>query len=94
MFIKKENVEEFMKASFELANNTRKEPGNVRYDILRANEDGTRFFFYEMYKSQEAFVEHQKSEHFCRWEATVTGWMERPFEGAPFTPVFFGDAQC
>ena len=92
--IKKENVEEFMKASFDNAVNSRKEPGNVRYDILRSNDDETKFFFYEVYKTYDDFVAHQKSEHFQRWEATTKDWMEEPFQAAMKTPVFFGESKC
>ena len=44
IFVKKENVEEFVKATLDIATNSRKEPGNIRYDVLRANDDETRFF--------------------------------------------------
>lgn len=93
-FIKKENVEDFMKASFDNATNSRKEAGNVRYDILRSNDDETKFFFYEVYKTYDDFLTHQKSEHYLRWEKTVTDWMAQPFQIAMNSPVFFGESQC
>ena len=94
LFVKKENLEDFMKASLDNATNARKEPGNVRFDILRANDDETRLFFYEVYQNYEAFVTHQKTEHYLRWEATTKDWMAQPWQVVMGTPVFFGESQC
>lgn len=94
IFVKKENVEDFVKASLDNATNTRKEPGNIRFDVLRSNDDETRFFLYEAYNTQDDFVAHQKTEHYLRWKATVADWMAQPRQGVKHTSVFFGDSQC
>ena len=63
-----DRVEEFIqliehdaKASLE------QEPGCLRFDVLRDPKDDTKFTFYEVYVSAEAFAHHQTTEHFAMW---------------------------
>lgn len=60
---------------------TRSEPGNVRFDVLRHEDDPTRFFLYEVYRSREDFVAHQKTPHYLAWKAAVADWMAEPRQG-------------
>ena len=39
--VKPENVEDFKKISLYNHENSRKEPGNVRFDVLQSNDDPT-----------------------------------------------------
>ena len=52
--VKPENVEDFKKISLYNHENSRKEPGNVRFDVLQSNDDPTYFTLYEVYESPEA----------------------------------------
>ena len=46
VFVKPPNVEPFLDATLDNARHTRKEPGNLRFDVLRAEDDPTRFLLY------------------------------------------------
>ena len=48
----------------ELAQAIRKEPGNVQFMVHRSCNDPVEFLLYEVYASEEAFREHQQTEHF------------------------------
>lgn len=48
-----------------------REPGNLRFDVLRSAEDPTRFVLYEVYASAEAAAAHRETAHFVRWRETV-----------------------
>jgi len=50
----------------ELATAVRREPGNLQFTVHRSLDDENEFLLYEIYRSQEAFAEHQKTEHFKR----------------------------
>jgi quinol monooxygenase YgiN len=50
----------------ELAQAIRREPGNVRFTVHRGCDDANEFLLYEVYSSEEAFRQHQKTEHFKR----------------------------
>jgi autoinducer 2-degrading protein len=91
LFVKPENVEAFIAATLDNARNTRKEAGNLRFDVLRAEDDPTRFMLYEVYQQKDDFAKHQQTEHYARWKSAVTDWMAQPRVGVKHTPVFFGD---
>jgi autoinducer 2-degrading protein len=93
VFVKPEFVEAFVEATLDNATNTRREPGNVRFDISRAEEDPNRFLFYEVYRDKGGFLAHQQTEHYLRWKAKVADWMAQPRQGVRHWGVFFGDAK-
>ena len=56
---------------------SRKEPGCRAFDVLRADDDPLRFYFYESYDDQEALDYHKTTEHFAAWTAfKATGGVE------------------
>lgn len=93
IFVKPEFVEQFIAATLDNASNTRKEPNNLRFDIVRAEDDANRFMLYEVYKARDDFAAHQQTEHYLRWKAKVTDWMSQPRQAVKHDKViFFGDA--
>ena len=89
--VKNEFVEPFIEATLDNARQTRAEPGNVRFDFLQAEDDGARFFLYEVYRSAADFEAHHQAEHYLRWRQTVGDWMREPRQAAKFRTLFFGD---
>jgi autoinducer 2-degrading protein len=92
-FVKPEFTQAFVEAVLDNARNTRQEPGNVRFDVLRGEEDPNRFLLYEVYRQKEDFAKHQQTEHYLRWKNKVADWMAQPRVGVRHLPVFFGDSQ-
>ncbi len=45
----------------------RDEPGCLRFDVVRDNDDPDHYLFYEVYRDAEAFAAHRASDHFVRW---------------------------
>ena len=91
IFVKAEFVDAFAKATLENARNTRKEPDNLRFDVLNATDDFTCFMLYEAYTSKEGFAAHQRTAHYAKWKETVADWMAKPRVGLKFNTLFFGD---
>ena len=91
IFVKGDKVEEFIAATLDNARNTRREPGNIRFDVLRAEDDPTRFLLYEVYQQKDDLASHQRTDHYARWRSAVTDWMAQPRVGVKHVPVFFGD---
>jgi (4S)-4-hydroxy-5-phosphonooxypentane-2,3-dione isomerase len=89
--VKKEQVDAFIQATLENARNTRLEPGNVRFDVLQAEQPATRLLLYEAYRSEDDFAAHQKTEHYLRWREAVADMMAQPREGVKHHSLFFGD---
>jgi len=91
--VKPDQVDSFIEATLDNARNSRGEPGNVRFDVLRCEDDPTRFLLYEAYLSKDDFAKHQQTEHYLRWKETVADWMAQPRQGVKHTSIFFGDGE-
>lgn len=94
IFVKPEFADPFVAATLDNARNTRKEPGNVRFDVARCADDPGRFLLYEAYHTLEDFKAHQQMPHYFRWRDAVTNWMAQPRQGVKHNAVFFGDAEA
>lgn len=86
-----EHVESFIQATLENARESRKEPGNVRFDVLQAEADPAQFFLYEVYREKEDFGRHQQTPHYLRWKETVAPWMAVPRRGIRHLSLFPGE---
>ena len=86
--VKPESVAEFIAATEDNHHNTRREPDNVRFDVLRRNDDANRFVFYEVYTSEAGFSAHQKTEHYLRWRDKVAPMMAEPRSPQKCTSLF------
>ena len=93
VFVKPENVETFITATMDNAENTRKEPGNVRFDVSQCEDDPNRFLLYEVYKAKEDFTAHQQTPHYLRWRETVAPWMAQKRQGVKHNNLFPVDAE-
>jgi (4S)-4-hydroxy-5-phosphonooxypentane-2,3-dione isomerase len=83
-----EHVEAFVEAILDNARNTRKEPGNIRFDVLRAIDNPAKFFLYEVYKSEADLKAHQQTEHYLRWRERVAPMMAEPRVGEKYENIF------
>lgn len=87
--VKPENVEDFKKATLLNFEGTRKEPGNVRFDILQDSQNPTQFTMYEVFADENAAAAHKATEHYHIWRETVAPYMASPRRAAHTTPVAF-----
>ncbi len=86
--VKPGNADCFIAATLKNAENTHKEPGNIRFDVLQANDDENRFFLYEVYKTEDDFKAHQQTKHYLTWRETVEDWMAEKRQGVKHTNIF------
>lgn len=75
--------EKFIRETIKNYNNTRKEPGNIRFDFLRSKKDPSRFLLYEVFVDEVAVLAHKETLHYRKWKETVEPWMAIPREGVP-----------
>ncbi len=90
--VRPSHVEAFIDATLENARATRGEPGNVRFDLLRQEQDPNRFTLYEVYRGPEDFASHQQRAHYLKWRETVAEWMAEPRVGVRHRSLFPPDA--
>lgn len=86
-----EHVDAFIAATLANARGARSEPGNLRFDVLRAEDDPQHFTLYEAYESAEALAAHRETPHYQRWAAEAVPWMAQPRTRVISQPLFFGD---
>ncbi len=65
-----------------------REAGNVRFDILQASDDPSRFVLYEAYASAAAAAAHKQTPHYLAWRATVAEWMAEPRQGIAYNGLY------
>ncbi len=81
VYVKPENIDDFIEATIENHEASIKEPGNMRFDVLQSMTDPTRFSLYEAYQSEAEVAAHKKTEHYLKWKEKVDSWMAKPREG-------------
>jgi autoinducer 2-degrading protein len=81
VYVKKEFIDAFINATVRNHQESIKEEGNLRFDVLQLSSDPSRFTLYEAYISEEASCDHKKTPHYLTWKDTVAPWMEKPREG-------------
>ncbi len=79
--VKPENVVQFIEATLENHQNSVKEDGNLRFDVLRRRDNQSAFTLYEAYASEEAAAAHKKTVHYLKWRDAVESWMAEPRRG-------------
>ncbi len=76
--VKFENIEEFKKITLYNCENSRREEGNIRFDLLQNKEDPAKFTLYEHFRDKSAVEFHKTTEHYKKWAATVEPFMASP----------------
>lgn len=63
--VKPELLGEFKTAILKNAElSVQRDPGCVRFDVLQEEDDPTRWYFYEVYEREQAWLDHRESAHF------------------------------
>jgi autoinducer 2-degrading protein len=86
--VKPDFIESFIEATRENHEQSVKEPGNFRFDILQDAVDPGKFILYEAYEHQEAVAAHKETAHYKKWRDTVEPWMAKPREAVKYTLLF------
>lgn len=84
IIVKPGQVDEFLDAFRINFEGTRKEPGNLRFDVLRDPENTDRFMVYEVFQSDAALDAHRKTPHYQECVRRID-----PLLAAPRTKTYF-----
>jgi len=76
--VKEGREDAFLAASRNNAENSRREPGVTRFDVLQQLDDPTRFVLVEGYVSEDAVTAHRQTDHYATWRAAVDDIMAEP----------------
>lgn len=85
--VKPDKIDDFLELVQYNHQNTRQEPGNLRFDVLRSQDDPARFALYEVYRTPDDVSAHQQTAHYARWKSTIDGLLAEPRHRAMFTTL-------
>jgi quinol monooxygenase YgiN len=86
--VKPDQLEAFEAATIENAQNSVQEPGIARFDVIRQQDDPTRFVLVEVYRTAEDPGKHKETAHYQKWRDTAAGMMAEPRTSIKYTNVF------
>ena len=86
--VKPEHIDAFLDATRANHEGSVREPGNVRWDVLRSVEDPTRFVLYEWYTDETAAKAHKETAHYFAWRDAVTDWLVEPRVPVRYDGIF------
>ena len=90
--VKPEHLAEFLDITLENHRGARTEPGNLRFDVMQAEDDPTRFVLVEVYRDAEAAAAHKATSHYLAWRDRVADWMASPRQGIRYRAVAMSEA--
>ncbi len=90
--VKPDQVEAFKQATIENAQNSVREPGIARFDVIQQLDDPTRFMLIEVYRKPEDQGLHRQTAHYQKWRDTAEPMMAEPRTAVKFTNVFPGES--
>jgi quinol monooxygenase YgiN len=68
------------------------EPGVARFDVVRQQDDPSRFVLVEVYRSPEAALAHKETPHYAVWRDTVAEMMAEPRSSLKYLNLHPDDA--
>jgi quinol monooxygenase YgiN len=83
-----DSVEAFEAATLENARNSIREPGVVRFDVARQEDDPTRFVLVEIYRTADDPARHKATAHYLAWRDAVESMMAEPRRSVRYHEVF------
>lgn len=86
LMIKPETHAEFIAAATACIKETRKEPGNIAYDLHESVTDHSKMVFVEQWENAEALVPHRAAEHMKTFGRVVVKCLSAPPKIEVITP--------
>ena len=86
--VKPEHIDAFIDATRANHEASTREPGNLRFDVLRSVDDPDRFVLYEWYVDVDAAQAHKLTPHYDTWREAVADWLVEPRHGVRYTGLF------
>jgi len=86
--VKPDRVNDFLQLVTFNATESRKEPGNLRFDVVLSLDNPTLFRLYEVYRDEAAVAAHQATPHYAKWRAEIEALLVTPRLSEKFISVF------
>jgi autoinducer 2-degrading protein len=76
--VKDDSIEAFKTATIENAQNSIREAGIARFDVIQQQDDPSRFVLVEVYRTADDPAKHKETAHYQKWRDTVADMMAAP----------------
>jgi autoinducer 2-degrading protein len=90
--VKTEFIEPFKLASLENANESVKETGIARFDVIQQVDDNTRFVLIEVFRTPDAPARHRETQHYQKWRDIVEPMMAEPRSRTQYQNLYPDDS--
>jgi quinol monooxygenase YgiN len=91
--VKPDSIELFKQATISNAQQSLKEAGIARFDVVQQQDDPSRFVLVEVYRNADAPAAHKETKHYQTWRDTVAPMMAEPRFSVKFGSVFPEDPE-
>jgi autoinducer 2-degrading protein len=86
--VKPELRQRFLEAvEDDAVSSVRDEPGCIDFQVLQDQTDPDTYYFFEVYRDEEAFRAHGQTPHFHRWRAASQEVLQEPTTRLSLTRV-------
>ena len=85
--VNKQSIEEFKRITTQNRAGSIQEQGVLRFDVLQSDSDPQHFILYEVYRDEQATLDHKETDHYRRWREVVEPMMARKRESTSCVPV-------
>jgi autoinducer 2-degrading protein len=85
--VNEQSIEDFKRSTVQNREGSIQEKGVLRFDILQSDPDPQHFILYEVYRDEQATLDHKETEHYQRWREAVEPMMAQRRESTSCTPV-------
>jgi autoinducer 2-degrading protein len=86
--VKPDRIDDFLKLVSFNAGESRKEQGNLRFDVIRSADSPTLYRLYEVYHGEAAVRAHQATPHYAKWRAEIEALLVTPRVSEKFISIF------
>ena len=73
-----DQIDAFKATTIDNAQNTLREPGALRFDVIQEQDDPTRFMLVEIYRTQDDHARHKQTPHYEKWAAAAPDMLAEP----------------
>ncbi|PJZ69059.1 antibiotic biosynthesis monooxygenase [Leptospira perolatii] len=85
--ILRDKIESFKSATYDLASQSLKDKGVLRFDVLQNDGDEGRFLVLEAYQSESFRKAHLDTPHYVSWRREVPEFFEQGTTTVFYSPV-------
>ena len=85
--VREQSIEDFKRVSLRNRAGSIQEPGVLRFDVLQSETDPQAFVLYEVYRDEQAALDHKETDHYQSWRNEVEPMMARKRASTSCVPI-------